>query len=102
MTDFPNVTIYTLTIAYYDFDGQHARTEAHLFSDAALDDNDLAALDSIIAKIRRRRWAVMESESERLEEQAEAAMEQEFADMMALALTEDLPPDLQEVCEFFI
>jgi|GEM_PF-5848197 len=55
MTDFPNVTIYTLTIAYYDFDGQHARTEAHLFSDAALDDNDLAALDSIIAKIRRRR-----------------------------------------------
>ena len=47
-------------------------------------------------------WAVMESESERLEEQAEATMDQEFADMMALALSEDLPPDLQEVCEFFI
>ena len=38
---------------------------------------------------------------EDLEAETEA-MEAEMADMMALALDEDLPPELQDVCEFFI
>jgi len=48
------------------------------------------------------RWAQTEAQHEADELQAEAAMEQEFADMMALALTDDLPDDLQDICDYFI
>jgi len=44
--------------------------------------------------------AMEQAEADELD--AEAAMMGEFSDMMALALTDDLPDELQDVCDYFI